>query len=161
MTFIPAEEYSHIIQLLPIICVDIVIQNRAGEYLLVKRANEPLKNHWWVVGGRVLKGETLKEAAARKVKEETGLPVGKIIPIGYYEEVFNTNPFGVSTQFHTVSVVFHMQSEENAIVSLDCQSIGWKFTKELPVDFRIKPFDKPSEHRVSTLQQFRGGPDIQ
>ena len=59
---IPAEQYKEIIKVLPILCVDIVIKNNRGEYLLVKRAHEPLKGRWWVVGGRVHKGESIEQA---------------------------------------------------------------------------------------------------
>ena len=65
---IPKEFYKEILKVIPIVCVDIVICNSKGLYLLVKRKNEPLKGWWWVVGGRVLHGETAKEAAARKIR---------------------------------------------------------------------------------------------
>ena len=71
MSLIPLNKYSKILEDLPIYCVDIIIKNDKEEYLLIKRNNEPKKGEWWVVGGRVLKGETAKEAAIRKVKQET------------------------------------------------------------------------------------------
>jgi len=58
MNFIKTETYNQIIEVLPILCVDVIIQNKDGEYLLIKRANEPKVGCWWVIGGRVHKGET-------------------------------------------------------------------------------------------------------
>lgn len=57
MSLIPPDQYAQIIEVLAIVCVDVVIMNRNRAYFLVKRANEPLKDQWLVIGGRVLKGE--------------------------------------------------------------------------------------------------------
>ena len=140
MSFIPANDYAQITKVLPILCVDVVVQNSMGEYLLVKRANEPLKDQWWVVGGRVLKGETLEQAAVRKVREEVGLKVDFVKPIGYYEDTFGTNPFGLSTLLHSVSTVFSAMVDDQQQVRLDSQSTEWKYSDELPGGFRIKGF---------------------
>lgn len=42
-------------------------------YLLIRRAGEPYRNRWALVGGKWDFGETLASAAAREVVEETGL----------------------------------------------------------------------------------------
>lgn len=141
MRQIPFNKYTEIIEVLPIFCVDVVAQNARGEYLLIKRANEPKKDEWWVIGGRVLKGETLEDAAIRKVKEETSLQVRDIRPIGYFELLNGANPFGLSFEYHAVSIVFKAVIDGCQAVKLDNQSIGFKFTKELPADFYIKPFE--------------------
>lgn len=51
--------------------------------VLVKRAHEPLKGEWSLPGGGVDVGETLAEAVAREVLEETGLEVrvGPIVEV--------------------------------------------------------------------------------
>jgi colanic acid biosynthesis protein WcaH len=141
MRVIPANEYAQIIEVLPILCVDVIVQNSMGEYLLVRRANQPLKGQWWVVGGRVLKGETLEQAALRKVREETALEVKFVQPIGYYEDTDESNPFGRATALHSVSVVFAGVAADDQQVRLDDQSMEWKYAKELPADFRIRSFD--------------------
>ena len=146
MRFIPKEEYARIMGVLPILCVDVAVQNSKGEYLLIRRANEPLKDQWWVIGGRVLKGETLEQAAVRKVREEVGLDVGSVKPIGYYEDVSETNPFGLSTPQHSVSAVFSASVDDQQ-VRLDSQSTEWKYSDQLPEDFLVRVFNE--RHKIN------------
>jgi 8-oxo-dGTP diphosphatase len=54
--------------------------------LLVQRGQEPLKGEWSLPGGAVEIGETLEEALAREVHEETSLDV----VVGPVVEVFDS-----------------------------------------------------------------------
>jgi 8-oxo-dGTP diphosphatase len=58
-----------------------------GKVVLVRRRKAPLAGHWTLPGGSVEPGETLAEATAREVSEETGLivAVGPLVEI--YEHV--------------------------------------------------------------------------
>jgi len=46
-----------------------------GRVLLVKRSNPPLAGRWSLPGGVIDVGETIEQAVAREVREETGLEV--------------------------------------------------------------------------------------
>lgn len=48
---------------------------RDGKVLLIRRGKEPLRGRWVIPGGTVELGETLEEAVAREVREETGIEV--------------------------------------------------------------------------------------
>jgi len=141
MNQIPFEKYAEILKVLPILCVDVVACNAGGEYLLLKRTNEPMRDEWWVIGGRVHKGETLAEAAIRKVRQEIGVQVKNIQPIGYFQLVKGTNPFGLPFEYHAISVVFKIIIDDRQKIKLDNQSAAYKFAKELPADFSIRPFE--------------------
>ncbi len=132
---IPRKKYSKILEILPILCVDIIIKNSDDQYLLIKRSNEPLKDEWWVIGGRVIKGETLEEAAQRKVKEEVGLVTSEYTLAGYYEDPNEKNPFGLLLPQHSVSIVFITTIDHKFSIKLDDQSSAWKLSKELPKFF--------------------------
>ena len=55
----------------------IVLVDKTGRLLLVKRSIEPKKGHWCLPGGFIELEETPEKSALRELKEETGL-VGKI-----------------------------------------------------------------------------------
>jgi len=46
-----------------------------GKMLLIRRGRGAYVGHWAVPGGRQRRGETMRQAAAREVLEETGLEV--------------------------------------------------------------------------------------
>ena len=132
--------YQNIIEILPIICVDIIIRNRNDQYLLVNRMNEPMKDKWWVIGGRVLKGETITQAVFRKAREEAGLRLKQAQAIGYFEALDQTDPFGRDNQYHAISIVHEARISGDENIRLDSQSREWKFAESLPEEFIIKPF---------------------
>jgi 8-oxo-dGTP diphosphatase len=56
-------------------CAGAVVRDAAGRVLLVRRAHEPSIGRWSLPGGRIEPGESARDAAAREVREETGLLV--------------------------------------------------------------------------------------
>jgi 8-oxo-dGTP diphosphatase len=70
--------------------------------LLVKRTNHPGRGLWAIPGGRVRLGETLKEAARREVKEETGIIISPKDPIYVFDLIDRDDEGGI--RFHYVIV---------------------------------------------------------
>jgi colanic acid biosynthesis protein WcaH len=140
MNMIPIDQYNNIISVMPVLCVDLLLRNSKGEFLFVRRANEPKKDQWWPVGGRVIKGETLEQAAVRKIQEETSLSIHNLHPVGYFETVNDVHPFNLENSYHAVSVVFIADIDDDQTIRLDPQSKGWKYSLFLPREFLIHPF---------------------
>jgi len=81
----------------PLVGVGVAVIDQ-GRILLVRRANDPGRGLWAVPGGKVDMGERLTEAAAREVREETGLlvEIGELIWAGEH----------ISDQVHIVLIDF-------------------------------------------------------
>ncbi|MBL7181327.1 MAG: NUDIX domain-containing protein, partial [Desulfobacterales bacterium] len=58
-----------------------------NKVLLVLRANPPAEACWAIPGGRVELGETLRKAAEREIKEETGISIRVREPVFTFEVI--------------------------------------------------------------------------
>jgi colanic acid biosynthesis protein WcaH len=118
---IPQPEYNLILELVPIVCVDVAI-NCAGKILLVKRRDEPAMGEWWLPGGRLYKREGLETCAFRKAMEEVGLECR----IGQMIHYASTN-FG---SIHSVNFVYLLYTKQND-VKLDDTCLDYKWVSQL------------------------------
>lgn len=73
---------------------------RDGEFLILKRNEEPFAGRWDLPGGFVEMGESPKEAVVREVREETGLTVVPTGLIGAY-----TSEYGTAGR-HTIDIAY-------------------------------------------------------
>lgn len=133
-TLIPPKLYKKIVELVPILCVDVILKYK-GKFVLLKRANEPIKNTWWVPGGRAFKGEKTLDTAKRKVFQETGLKAVKYDFFGVYEDSYKKSAWGVPAS--SVSVVYTAEVEVFR-PKLDETSTDIKLSDRLPTRFLDK-----------------------
>jgi len=132
------------VQYYPMVSVNIILKNDKGEYLWVKRKNNPAQGEWWVPGGRVFNGETIADSAMAVLKNETGLK-GTIVYKSpqYFEEIFNTTtwdnddrhiyPFGIeAVHYISTAVVIDVKGETK--IEFDNQSKEYKWSKEILSD---------------------------
>ncbi len=70
------------------------------KFILIKRKNNPYKDHWALPGGFVDYGESTESAAIREAKEETSIDIELIKLFNVYSKP-DRDPRG-----HTVTVVY-------------------------------------------------------
>jgi len=115
----------------PSVTVDVVLFHRAGErieVLLIKRARDPFKDRWAFPGGFVDQDEPLETAAARELKEETGLEGIRVEQLGAFGDP------GRDPRGHTISITFWALLEErgNAVGADDAAEARWHSIKRPP-----------------------------
>ncbi|MCJ7648248.1 MAG: NUDIX hydrolase [Candidatus Lokiarchaeota archaeon] len=66
--------------------VDAIIDDNQGNIILIKRKYPPYKDYYALPGGAVEKGETLKQAVIREIKEETNLDIEIDDKVGVYDK---------------------------------------------------------------------------
>ena len=144
MNLIPEDTYKTIIDHSINICVDIFVQWQ-NYTILVKRNQEPMKGVYWPIGGRVHKGETIREAVLRKIQEELCdlqyVDLDSITAIGFYEDQYDKNSFSENTHYHTLSIVHVATLNSINHIRIDSTSETWTITKAWPERLVIKPFE--------------------
>jgi 8-oxo-dGTP diphosphatase len=119
----------------PFPTVDVVLYWRGQGVLLIERRNAP--HGWALPGGFIDYGESAEQAAVREAKEETGLAVRLTGIVGVYSDP-QRDP-----RFHTLSVVFAAQCDEDA---LPCAGDDAKNARFFPLD--ALPPDMAFDHRA-------------
>ncbi|ELY77561.1 NUDIX domain-containing protein [Natrinema gari] len=109
---IPPSEWQAIVENVPLVSVDIVVE-RDGGILLGKRENEPAKGEWFVPGGTLLKNEARTEAAHRVAKEELGEPVVIGECLGTYEHFYDISEIEGVDSKHYVATAYRCHLEHD------------------------------------------------
>lgn len=117
----------------PAVTVDNVVFAFDGKHLktlLIKRGNEPFKGCWAFPGGFLDENETLKEAALRELKEETGITPVHIVEVGEFSSV-DRDPRG-----RTISIAFAsvIRPKQMQLVKAgdDAKEAKWFSVTEMP-----------------------------
>ena len=127
---VPLELYRKFLERMPLACVDVAVVDR-GRVLLVKRRDAPARGQWWVPGGRVWKGEMMRDTAARKARDEVGIEchIGPIIHTA--ETIFENGPGGIAV--HSINACFFAYPVAPAVrTRLDRHHAGHKWVRAIP-----------------------------
>lgn len=97
---------------------------RRGRLLLVRRGRAPAAGTWALPGGRVQPGETLRDAVAREVTEETSLTVDVLGLIGVTERI--------GSDHHYVICVHRVVADaREPVAGDDADAVGWASSADL------------------------------
>lgn len=126
----------------PRVGVIAVVQDDMGRILLVRRRNPPAAGMWGYPGGKPRLGETLAEAAARELLEETGIRARITGPL----TVFDTMEYDQDTgalAYHFVLVAMLGVEPSGAVIAADdAMDAGW---------FPLTALPRPLIDRVETI----------
>ncbi|MBI4146850.1 NUDIX domain-containing protein [Candidatus Woesearchaeota archaeon] len=134
---IPDSLYKEILENMPIVCVDVLVEHE-GSVLLLKRNNEPARGQWFPPGGRLLKNESPIAAAQRICKRETGNTIVVEKQVGTYNTTWEKGPFALKTGVHSVNIVF-LARAKNKEVKLDKTSTEYHWVNKMP---KLHPYVK-------------------
>lgn len=96
---------------------------RDGKVLLVQRAKPP-KGIWAFPGGHVEAGETLQQAAARELLEETGMTAAFTGLLGVYD-VIRRDDAGRLTVHYVIASYIGVAGPEEPVAASDAAAVTW------------------------------------
>ena len=96
---------------------------RDGKVLLVQRAKPP-KGIWAFPGGHVEAGETLQQAAARELLEETGMTAEFRGLLGVYD-VIRRDAAGLLTVHYVIASYIGVAGPGDPVAASDAAAVTW------------------------------------
>src|SRR4051794_10031824 len=115
----------------PSVTVDVVIitRERRPHVLLIRRKHDPFAGMWAIPGGFVDMDEALEAAAARELREETGVDAGEL------EQLRAFGDPGRDPRGRTISVAYLARVDPGAVqprAADDAAEVGWHELANLP-----------------------------
>ncbi len=84
----------------PLPTIDAIIHNNLNQVLLIRRKDNPYKNHLSLPGGFVNYGEKVEEALKREIKDKVSLNIEPLEILGVYSDPIR------DPRDHIMSIVF-------------------------------------------------------
>ena len=104
-----------------------------GKILLMKRAFEPGKGKWSIPGGLVEVGETISDACAREMEEETGIKIHVLELINAYDMIVPDESGRI--KYHYVLIDFLVKpiggTERSSVEVLEMKWVTYEEARQL------------------------------
>lgn len=147
--FLSDPVFSIVIDATPLVSLDLIVRNSAGQILLGERMNRPAQGYWFVPGGRIRKMESLSSAFERLTREELGIrfELADAVLLGPFDHFYQDSVFGDSPSTHYVAIAYELLAGDliNDLQALPQQQHGryrWFIEEELLADVRVHPHTK-------------------
>ena len=118
----------------PKVGVGVVIRKMEPKYkemvLLGLRKGAHGEGQWSLPGGHMELGESFLDVCRREVKEETGLDVREVEPLGFTNDVFEEDGLHYVTLFF--DAIWDGRQEPRNLEPDKCESLEWKDVHDLP-----------------------------
>jgi mutator protein MutT len=112
----------------PIPVVRLIVTDADGRVLLLRRAaNTAGGNLWCLPGGKVDYGDTLEQAAARELEEETGLRA-RDLRFLFYQDSLPMSP----GQMHCINLYFECRASGDVTINAESTAAAWIGPQDLP-----------------------------
>ena len=156
---IPDKTFNEIKESVPLYSVDLVVVKDLEtdpQVLLIKRKIPPGVGKWALVGGRVLKGERLKEAIDRQAKIELGVSVEVIPPFNANQSVATFDNPDVVSGMHPIIGVYPVEIVGGQIKKSgpESEEIRWFPLDQIPDDMG---FDHREEVFIALYSLYKNG----
>jgi len=134
--WLAAREFADVVRLTPLVSMDLVVRAPDGRVLVGRRVNEPARNCFFLVGGRITKNESRAAAFRRLTREELGveLEIAQARFLGVYDHFYPTNRFereGFGTHYVVLGYELKFFAEPAALPNDQHGEYVWMTEDEL------------------------------
>lgn len=131
--FLPTTEFVAMVKNMPLIAMDLLIEDDKGQYLLGWRSNPPAQSCWFVPGGRIRKDETMEAAFQRITHTELGssFKLEQATFKGIYQHFYSENFLGEQAQStHYITLAYHLQVHASELILPTDQHAHYRWTNQ-------------------------------
>ena len=121
-----------VIEKQPKLSVALIVENEAGEFLAQQRLKQPYYGFWGRPTGKIRWGETMLEAAARELMEETGLTADLCVA-GFYHKMDYDKETGILLEDKVFVLVYGVNPQGKLLVDDEGHHNEWLSDEELQV----------------------------
>jgi len=138
--------FKTVVENTPLIAIDLIVENLAGEVLLGRRLNKPAKDYWFIPGGRIFKSETMSDAFNRLARQELNLNLSfdNAVLQGafehFYEDSFVDNE--ISTHYVVLAYNIFLDIDLNALPDEQHHCYKWFDKDQLLASDDVHQFTK-------------------
>jgi len=145
--FLLSKDFERAVGFLPLVSVDWVLLNPAGQLLLGQRRNAPARHWWFTPGGRVRKNEPLNLCLRRVAIEELGLKALEVHGaklMGVWDHFYEDSAFSSEVSTHYVNLPHVLQLPNtldlNTLPSDQHSVWRWQDVKAAAVAHDVHPY---------------------